>query len=52
MRTEAEFNEGIITDSITIDIHLGQGFITEIEALDKKKLLRVVPLWNAKCKSL
>ena len=37
VRTEAEFNEGIITDAISIDIHLGQGFITEIEALDKTK---------------
>lgn len=37
VRTEAEFNEGIITDAINIDIHLGQGFITEIEALDKTK---------------
>jgi len=37
VRTEAEFNDGIITDAINIDIHLGQGFITEIEALDKTK---------------
>lgn len=37
VRTEAEFNEGIIADAINIDIHLGQAFITEIEALDKTK---------------
>lgn len=37
VRTEAEFNEGIIANAINIDIHLGQGFITEIEALDKTK---------------
>ena len=37
VRTEAECNEGIIANAITIDINLGQGFITEIEALDKTK---------------
>ena len=37
VRTEAEFNEGIIANAINIDIHLGQGFISEIEALDKTK---------------
>lgn len=37
VRTEAEFNEGIIANAINIDIHLGQGFIAEIEALDKTK---------------
>jgi rhodanese-related sulfurtransferase len=37
VRTEDECNEGIIADSINIDIHLGQGFIDKIEALDKNK---------------
>ena len=37
VRTEDECNEGIIEGSINIDIHKGQDFITEIEALDKTK---------------
>ncbi|MFV8369385.1 rhodanese-like domain-containing protein [Flavobacterium sp. LB2R40] len=37
VRTEAEFNEGIITNAINIDIHRGQDFVTEIETLDKSK---------------
>ncbi|HEX9150466.1 MAG TPA: rhodanese-like domain-containing protein [Flavobacterium sp.] len=37
VRTEDECNEGIIANSINIDIHMGQGFIDQIEALDKSK---------------
>ena len=37
VRTEGEFNEGSIADATNIDIHLGQGFVTEIESLDKTK---------------
>lgn len=37
VRTEDEYNDGIIEGAINIDIHKGQGFISEIEALDKTK---------------
>ena len=37
VRTEAEFSEGIIAKAINIDIQREQGFVTEIEALDKNK---------------
>ncbi|MEL1242216.1 rhodanese-like domain-containing protein [Flavobacterium flavipallidum] len=37
VRTEAECDEGIIPNAINIDIHQGQGFIAEIEKLDKSK---------------
>ena len=37
VRTEDECNEGIIPQSINIDIYKGQGFIYEIDALDKTK---------------
>jgi rhodanese-related sulfurtransferase len=37
VRTEAEFNEGFIANAINIDIHRGQDFVSEIEALDKHK---------------
>ena len=37
VRTEGEFYEGSIANAINIDIHLGQGFVTEIESLDKTK---------------
>ncbi len=37
VRTEAEVAEGIIPNAIHIDIYKGQGFIDEIEALDKSK---------------
>jgi rhodanese-related sulfurtransferase len=37
VRTEAEFNEGFIANAINIDIHRGQDFVSEIEALDKNK---------------
>lgn len=37
VRTEDEYNDGIIQDAINIDIHKGQEFISEIEALDKTK---------------
>jgi rhodanese-related sulfurtransferase len=37
VRTEDECNDGIIANSINIDIHKGQVFIDEIEALDKSK---------------
>jgi len=37
VRTEDECNQGIIENSINIDIHKGQDFIDAIEALDKNK---------------
>jgi rhodanese-related sulfurtransferase len=37
VRTENECDEGIIPNAINIDIHMGQGFISEIEKLDKSK---------------
>ncbi len=37
VRTEDEFNDGFIANAINIDIHKGQGFVTEIEVLDKDK---------------
>ena len=35
VRTQDEVDEGIIPNSIHIDIYRGQGFIDEIEKLDK-----------------
>lgn len=37
VRTEDEYDSGMIPESINIDIHKGQGFISEIEILDKEK---------------
>jgi rhodanese-related sulfurtransferase len=37
VRTEEEFSEGYIPKAYNVDIHKGQGFIDEIEALDKNK---------------
>lgn len=37
VRTEDEVAEGIIPNSINIDIYKGQGFIYKIEELDKSK---------------
>lgn len=37
VRTEGEFIEGFIPDAINIDIHKGQGFIYQLEELDKTK---------------
>ncbi len=37
VRTQEEIDLGIIPDSIHIDIYKGQGFIDEIEQLDKTK---------------
>lgn len=37
VRTEGEYNDGIIANAINIDIYKGQDFINEIEALDKTK---------------
>ena len=37
VRTEAEVSEGIIANAINIDIHKGQDFVDQIEALDKNK---------------
>ena len=37
VRTEDEVSEGYIPNAINIDIHKGQGFIYEIEELDKSK---------------
>lgn len=37
VRTEDEYNDGIIFSAINIDIHKGQGFIEELELLDKNK---------------
>ena len=37
VRTEDEFNNGIIPGAINIDIYKGQGFIYQVEELDKSK---------------
>ena len=37
VRTEDEFNEGIILGALNIDIYKGQGFIYLIEELEKTK---------------
>lgn len=37
VRTEDEYNRGIIPGAINIDIYKGQGFIDEVEKLDKTK---------------
>ncbi|MGS2740480.1 rhodanese-like domain-containing protein [Sinomicrobium sp. M5D2P17] len=37
VRTEEEFEEGYIPDAVNIDIRQGQGFIDELEKLDKSK---------------
>ncbi|SFW73057.1 Rhodanese-related sulfurtransferase [Sinomicrobium oceani] len=37
VRTEEEFEDGYIPDAINIDIRQGQGFIDELEKLDKSK---------------
>lgn len=37
VRTEDEVEEGIIPNATNIDIYLGQGFLDELEKLDKSK---------------
>lgn len=37
VRTEDECNEGIIPNAVMIDIYKGQGFIYQVEELDKTK---------------
>lgn len=37
VRTEEEFEEVAIPNAINVDIYKGQGFLDEIEALDKNK---------------
>jgi len=37
VRTEDEREEGFIPNSTNIDIYLGQGFLEELEKLDKNK---------------
>jgi rhodanese-related sulfurtransferase len=37
VRTDAEVEEGIIPEAKQIDIYKGQGFLQEVEALDKSK---------------
>lgn len=37
VRTKNEWEEGIIPNAINIDIYKGQGFIYEVDALDKSK---------------
>lgn len=37
VRTQDECNEGIIPNAINIDIYKGQGFIYQVEELDKSK---------------
>jgi rhodanese-related sulfurtransferase len=51
VRTEGEFNEGSIANAINIDIHLGQGFVTERVIRQNQELLRVLSFWNARCKA-
>lgn len=37
VRTDAEVAEGIIPNAVHIDIYKGQGFLEEVEKLDKSK---------------
>ncbi|WP_115461695.1 rhodanese-like domain-containing protein [Winogradskyella aurantiaca] len=37
VRTDAEVAEGIIPNAVHIDIYKGQGFLEEVEKLDKNK---------------
>ncbi|EAR00656.1 rhodanese-like domain-containing protein [Maribacter sp. HTCC2170] len=37
VRTKAEIEEGYIANAINIDIYLGQGFLQELDKLDKTK---------------
>ena len=37
VRTKEEVNEGIIPNAVHIDIYRGQGFIYEVDELDKNK---------------
>ena len=37
VRTDAEVEDGIIPEAKQIDIYKGQGFLQEVEALDKSK---------------
>lgn len=37
VRTQSEWEDGIIPGAIHIDIYKGQGFIYEVDALDKSK---------------
>ena len=37
VRTEAEYNDGSIPNSINLDIYQGQFFMDNLEALDKSK---------------
>ena len=37
VRTQSEWEEGIIPNAIHIDIYKGQGFMYEVDALDKSK---------------
>ena len=37
VRTQDECNQGIIPNAINIDIYKGQGFIYQVEELDKSK---------------
>ena len=37
VRTDAEVEEGIIPEAKQIDIYKGQGFLQEVESLDKSK---------------
>lgn len=37
VRTEDEWNEGYIPGAINIDIYKGQGFIYEVDGLDKNR---------------
>lgn len=37
VRTEDEWNDGIIPGAINIDIYKGQGFIYEVDQLDKSR---------------
>ena len=37
VRTDDEWNEGYIPNAVNIDIYKGQGFIYEVDQLDKSK---------------
>ncbi len=37
VRTQDEYNRGIIPGAVNLDIYMGQGFIDAVDALDKSK---------------
>mgnify|MGYP000483205996 CR=1 FL=1 len=52
VRTEDEVNNGKIPGSLNFDIYKGQGFVYQVDELDKAKKSIIVPLFCPKCKKV